>query len=90
MITMQETRLIRQIAERAAALYGRYNRKVNPSYIESELRIVHEDVVRLRLAELLEADDGNFAHDISGIHQHLDIGKQSQFTAGFCPRFAAL
>jgi hypothetical protein len=57
-------------------------------YIESELKIVHEEICRLRLEELMDADEGNFAHDVAGIHRHLDI-LDGSFREGFSPRFAA-
>lgn len=42
----------------------------------------------LRLADLLDADDFNFAHDLHGIRRHLNrqTGKLERF---FLPRFAA-
>jgi hypothetical protein len=88
MITPNHNRLIDAIAARAVTLYQRHDVKAKAEYIAAELRIVHEEIASLRLQELLDADDGNFAHDISGIHQHLVIGKPSTFKDGFYPRFA--
>jgi hypothetical protein len=90
MISIEEINLIRQIAERAVQLYERYDIKVKPEVIICELRIVHEELVRLRLADLLAADDSNFAHDIGGIHQHVVIGKHTRLADCFLPRFADL
>lgn len=42
----------------------------------------------LRLADLLAADDGNFAHDVFGIVKHLDIGTGAMRDC-FSPRFLA-
>ena len=86
----EELRLIKQIADRAVALYERYDIKVKPEYIMVELRIVHEELVPLRLADLLAADDGNFAHDIGGIHNNVVIGKHTRLANCFLPRFANL
>ena len=91
LLTRADTYLIQEIAKRAAALYQRYaENDVKPEFIASELFIVHSEVIPLRLQELLDADDGNFAHDIGGIHRHLEIGKPCRFTEGFCPRFAMI
>ena len=87
MITPRQNRLIDAIAERAVTLYAHHDVKAKAEYIAAELRIVHEEVASLRLQELLDADDGNFAHDIAGIHEHLVIGKPSTFKDGFYPRF---
>ena len=88
---MTDHMLIRQIAERAASLYERVNgTKPKPEYIASELHIVHREIVPLDLQRLLDADDGNFAHDIGGIHRHLTIGNPSTLSDCFMPRFARL
>lgn len=93
-----DLKLIRAIADRAVALYGKLG-ALGPSDdlssaqigIADELLTVHHDIVPLRLAELLAADDGNFAHDIAGIHRHLEhdaASKAAHLTDGFYPRFA--
>jgi hypothetical protein len=79
---------IKQIAVRASSMFRRWGILVDPAYIESELKIVHEEICRLRLEELMDADEGNFAHDVAGIHRHLDI-LDGSFREGFSPRFAA-
>jgi hypothetical protein len=81
--------LIEQIAMRAASLYERITgTKPEPAYIASELHMVHREIVPLDLQRLLDADDGNFAHDIGGIHRHLEIGNPCKLSSGFMPRFA--
>ncbi|MBO0715719.1 MAG: hypothetical protein J2P55_00080 [Rhizobiales bacterium] len=93
---MNEARLIQQIADRAADLFERLGITTasQEHFIRTataaEVHIVHSEIVPLRLQELLDADDSNFAHDIGGIHRHLEIGKKSTLTAGFCPRFARM
>ena len=78
--------LIEHFAERASRLWARFNGKtVDPHWIASEVSLVHNHIVPLRLQELLDADDGNFAHDIVGIHCHLAGDNPSD---GFKPRFA--
>ena len=79
--------LIKQIADRAVALYAQYaNVKVKPEFIILELRLVHEEMMPLMLRELLDANDADFAHDIGGIHQHVNIGRL-EFSPPFTPRF---
>lgn len=41
----------------------------------------------LRLADLIETDDSNFAHDIVEIQNHIDR-KNKVFINGFIPRFS--
>jgi hypothetical protein len=85
--SVQDLRLISAIAERAVRLYQRSGITVKPSFISSELHFVHEKICRLRLREMLDADEGNLMHDVAGIHRHLDMVTE-RLTAGFCPRFA--
>jgi hypothetical protein len=83
-----EARLIQLIANRASDLYKQIaDIDVRPAYIANEVYFVHSEICRLRLKELSEADDGNFAHDVAGIHRHLDIANMT-LTDGFSPRFA--
>lgn len=52
-----------------------------------DIETVHESI-GLKLEELLDADDGNFAHDIGGINRHLNrtTGKLEDC---FDPRYSA-
>jgi hypothetical protein len=84
----EENALIRQIAYRAEMMFTRRGTKVSYTFIESEVSLVHHEICRLRLKELLEADEWNFAHDIVGIHDHIDI-LDGSFRNGFSPRYAA-
>ncbi len=52
-----------------------------------DIRYVNE-VCPLRLCELLDADDFNFAHDIFGIYSNFNR-ETKQLENGFLPRFAA-
>lgn len=81
--TDEDTKVIHDIAARAAEL------------LEADLMTVSMDVTAchlngcpLRLADLLTADEGNFAHDIAGIARHLDR-KSGELQDCFLPRFAA-
>jgi hypothetical protein len=86
---MTDHLLIQNIATRASALFERITGKaVKPEFIASELWLVHSEVISLRLQELLDAEDIDFAHDIGGIHRHLEIGKPCTLSHGFTPRFA--
>jgi hypothetical protein len=93
-LTSREIDTIHKIAERAVALYQRLdmidesNARFALSGIASELMIVHCDIVPLRLDDLLAADDLNFAHDITGIHTHLDHVSGKKLNGCFLPRYA--
>jgi hypothetical protein len=52
-----------------------------------DLTACHANGCPLKLRELLEADDFNFAHDIRGIQSHLNR-RTGELTDCFCPRFA--
>jgi hypothetical protein len=84
----EENALIQQIARRAEAMFDARTIEVGWQFIASELRIVHYEICRLRLKELLTADDANFLHDICGIHEHIDI-LDGGFRNGFSPRYAS-
>jgi uncharacterized protein DUF6874 len=86
--TRRDNQIIQQIADRAVRLYERYGIEVRREYIVMELRLVHEEIIPLRLTEFLNADDENFAHDIGGIHRHVVIGKHTRLADCFVPRFA--
>ena len=47
----------------------------------------HSNGCPLRLKELLEADDFNFAHDVFGIRRHIDM-RTGKLTQCFLPRYA--
>jgi hypothetical protein len=87
MLSLEEHKLIRQIADRASRLYDGIGTKVAPIYIEAEISYVHVHVCPLRLKEFAEADGANFAHDIVGIHRHLNMSR-NVLEDCFLPRFA--
>jgi hypothetical protein len=92
---MEETATIHRIAARAIKMYdelGLFKNEKDKRFAEvgiaHELEIVHDNVYRLRLDELLVAKDFDFAHDVAGIHRHLDR-KGRHLRDCFVPRYAA-
>lgn len=90
---LEDLKTIDAIAERAAKLYAKHGMNDHTVRfariaIADELLTVHREIVPLRLDELLATDDGNFAHDIAGIHHHLAHTVPPGFSDGFMPRFA--
>lgn len=91
-VTLDDAELIRSIALRA---YGIATRKAGgvregmPKLQDwmMDITAVHANGCRLRLDELLKADDFNFTHDVFGIHQYLDR-QTGVLGRCFVPRFA--
>lgn len=90
--TRAEMRVIGEIADRAVKAMRRYGIRYGDALVTKQdvmmdLDATHSNGCPLRLADLLNADDFNFAHDISGISRHLDrdTGKLRDC---FVPRFA--
>ena len=83
----EDSNLIWKIANRATSFYHIHGILIDPKYIASELKICHEEICPLQLAGLLDADIGNFMHDISGIHRYMDI-LDGSFWGNWRPRFA--
>lgn len=82
-MTKDEKTLIMQIAEKAdkkgLLLFDRLS-------LIMDIEAVHREI-GLKLTELLNADDMNFAHDIVGIQQNLDRTNKT-LTNCFLPRYA--
>lgn len=76
--------LISKIADRAVAMYG--CRKID---IVMDLCYCIDGGCNLDLEALLKADDGNFGHDICGIHTYLNH-ETKQLEHCFLPRFARI
>ena len=79
--------VIKKIAARAVHLYADQNIRVEQVDILMDLSALHFGGQKLRLNDLLAADDANFAHDIGGINRHLDR-ETYQLNDGFSPRFS--
>lgn len=78
---------IDKIADRAVALYSSYGIKANRRDIILDIVCCHHHACRLRLDELLVADNVNFMHDIAGINRHLNR-RTFKLEDCFLPRFA--
>lgn len=81
--------LIKAIAERAADIDRKFNGDdaSDDQHHRMNITACHANGNPLRLEDLLEADDFNFGHDISGIDHHINrnTGKLENH---FRPRFS--
>ena len=79
--------LIADIAGRAVKLAREYDVAYDFMSAAMDITACHANGNPLRLQDLLDADDGNFGHDVFGIRRHLDreTGKLEGF---FSPRFS--
>lgn len=82
----EETNLIEKIVDRAIAMGETHGQKYDRCSLQMDLSATNSQCP-LRLAELLEASEANFAHDIFGISHNLNriTGKLANC---FLPRFA--
>jgi hypothetical protein len=87
-VLRDELELIDRIANRALNMAIQYRVQHKKQDFAMDLTCVHANGNPLRLRELLEADEFNFAHDVFGIREHLDreTGELLDF---FSPRFSA-
>ncbi len=87
--SIKDYALARKIVKRASDELN--NEKVGIGLDESSLQMdiiaTHVSGCKLKLKELLEADAGNFLHDICGIINHLDR-TTGKLTDCFVPRYA--
>lgn len=81
--TTEDAKIIGQIAARACTVWPEGDR-LN---FEMDITATHANGCPLKLAELLAADDFNFAHDVAGIYRHLDR-TTGKLLDCFLPRFA--
>lgn len=85
MKTKEKFMMYVKLAQRAEGM-GIYNGE----RITLLMDIEHADeVFNLRLEELLNADDGNFTHDIIGIMANIDRNNPTDFNF-FVPRYAGI
>lgn len=84
--TKDEIVIVDRIVKRGAAMAHKHGNRLDQMSLHMDLSATHAKVP-LRLQELLEADDSNFAHDVFGIMRHMD---RSTGLLGDCfvPRFA--
>jgi len=84
----EEHILAYQIAKRASEFAWRELDFVyNLLTAETDILVTHLNGNPLKLQELLDADDANFAHDVFGIRRHINrsTGKLEDF---FSPRYS--
>jgi hypothetical protein len=83
-ITRDELGLIRKIATRARQIYP----QLGALDLQMDIEATHSNGCPLKLKELLEAENFDFAHDIAGIHNNLNrnTGKLENC---FLPRYSA-
>lgn len=78
---------IGRIADRAVLVYAQHDVYVDRQNVLLDLTICHFSAgQRIRLDDLLAADDLNFIHDVAGINKHLDR-ETGELMDGFRPRF---
>ncbi len=82
-LTKEDAEIIRMIAKRAVA-----SASANLMDAEMDIAACHISGCPLHLADLLKADEVNFAHDVAGIRRYIDrqTGKLGDC---FFPQFAA-
>jgi uncharacterized protein DUF6874 len=85
-LTDDEIVIIRGIVDRALPLFRQAGVKCTPMDLQMDISAAHL-VCPLRLVELKQADDFNFAHDVGGIMRNLNR-RTFQFDNCFMPRFA--
>lgn len=84
-VSRRDFRLIQDIVCRAIMAFDLDASDKND--LVMDITAVHRNIMPLRLADLLDADAFNFAHDIGGIRRHLN--RQTGELGGcFVPRFA--
>lgn len=88
--TPEDAALIRQIVARAVKLNPLLapDTQVEPMDMSMDITACHCNGCRLRLTELLEADDANFGHDVFGIRRFIDRTTGMMDPGKFWPRFA--
>lgn len=86
--TPEDAALIEQIVDRHEALFQRLfpSQPFDRLSASMDLTATHLNGCPLRLKDLLEADDLNFAHDVGGIARHIDR-TTGKLTRCFLPRF---
>lgn len=77
------------IAKRARDMDRKYNQRHARDVLSWQMDILATHVITpLRLIDLRDADDANFAHDLFGIARHLDRNT-GRMQDCFLPRFTA-
>ena len=82
-VSTEDAQLINEIVKRARKRFGK---DIDGMSLHMDLTAAHTEV-NLRLEELLNADDFNFAHDVLGIIRHMNR-QTAQLSGHFLPRYA--
>ncbi len=80
--------IIQRIADRAVALYAEHDVRVDRQDVLMDITSCHFGGQKLRLDDLLAADNVNFIHDVAGINRHLNR-ETGELMNCFSPRFSA-
>lgn len=86
-VTKDESNIIISIVDRAEKMAAKFGRSFDRMSCHMDVTATHANGTPLKLAELLAADDANFAHDVFGIERHIDR-RTGELTDCFLPRFA--
>jgi len=86
--TKEEMTIVTKIAKRASKMAAENGIDYPVLEAHMDVSAVNATCCKLKLAELAEADDFNFSHDLFGIRRHLNR-KTGQLEDCFLPRFAA-
>lgn len=87
-VRRDEFKLIDRIANRALNIAVGYGIPHKKADFAMDITAVHANGNPLRLRELLEADEFNFAHDVFGIYRHLNR-ETGELENCFRPRFSS-
>lgn len=89
--TAEELALIGRILDRAErlGLVGIERGRNDRMALMMDLSACHSNGCPMDFGRMLAADDFNFAHDLCGIHRHIDR-VTGQLMDSFLPRFARL
>jgi hypothetical protein len=87
-VTKKESEIIDHIADRARTLARAMGEDYPLIDARMDICATHANGNRLRLAELLAADQTNFGHDVFGIRRYLNR-ETGQLFGHFVPRFSA-
>lgn len=85
-VTKQEALLISKVAKRAVRLASKNNVDYDFMSADMDITACHANGCPLRLGELLNADEGDFGHDVFGIRRFIDR-ETGKLTDHFLPRY---
>lgn len=85
--TEQEVSLIEAISARAVRMASVNGWFYPKGEAMMDIESTHCNGCPLKLEDMLEAGDGDFAHDVFGIYRHIDRNT-GKLADGFLPRFS--